>query len=216
MTTDISLARRCRDLESTIARLTYDSQLLRDENADLLAQLEAARRPLAVVHGIDRLEAALPALPATTAIVRDVPFRPFVVANWSDRFEATLPVDPAAPATARATLTRWLSGYVPFGVLEDARLLASELISNSLFRPDISEDDLLRLAAELRGGALRVEVRDPGTRGVVATHEPGRARGGGRVLQLVDALATRWGVNRTGGTQVWFEVDAAVAAEGLG
>ena len=237
MPTDVSLVRRCRELELVIARLTDDSQVLRDENADLLAQLEAARRPFVVRGGIDRLEARPPvgqAAPATgrpapprpfvvadesdhlertlpvgiaaPATVRPARPRPFVVADEIDRFEATLPVGPAAPATARATLTRWLSGHVPIEVLDDARLLASELISNSILQPDISEEDLLRLAVQLRDGALRVEVRDPGT----AQREPDRES---RDVfgELVDMVATRWGVNRTAGTHVWFEVDAAVA-----
>ena len=210
-TDNISLLRRCRDQEITIARLMDERQLLRDENADLLAELAAARGPLRVANGIRRPETTLP-VAAAPATARG---RLTLVANGFDRLEATLPVSPTAPVTARTTLTRWLSGHVPLAVLEDARLLASELISNSLLRSDISEDDLLRLAVELREGALRVEVRDPGTTGVVASREPDSERQGGRALQLVDEIATRWGVNRTGGTQVWFEVDAAVA-DGLG
>ena len=236
MPTDVSLVRRCRELELVIARLTGDGQLLRDENADLLAQLEAARRPFVVRGGIDRLEArpvaqaapgtVRPAPPrpfvvadesdhleatlrvvqAAPATVRPARPRPFVVANESERFEATLPVGPAAPATARATLTRWLYGHVPIEVLDDARLLASELISNSILQPDISEEDLLRLAVQLRDGALRVEVRDPGT--AQRERDP---ESSGVFGQLVETIATRWGVNRTAGTHVWFEVDPALA-----
>jgi anti-sigma regulatory factor (Ser/Thr protein kinase) len=65
----------------------------------------------------------------------------------------------------------------------------------------------LRLAVQLRDGAVRVEVRDPGTGGEIARRTPD----GGYGLQLVEQLATRWGVNRTGGTHVWFEVDATGA-----
>ncbi len=137
---------------------------------------------------------------------------PTVVEGY-ERLEATLRVGPAAPATARAALTRWLSGHVPIEVLDDARLLASELVTNSLRHPEIPQDASLRLAVQLREGALRVEVRDPGTSGVVAPREPDREYGGGFGLQLVDKIATRWGVNRTGGTQVWFEVDAAGATD---
>ena len=118
--------------------------------------------------------------------------RPFPVAHSIDRLEATLPAGPAAPATARAALTRWLSGNLPLDVLEDARLLASELIASSLLQPDISEDDLLRLKVECRRGALRVEVRAPGT---------------------TEVVAARWGIDHTGDTNVWFEVDSASAAE---
>jgi anti-sigma regulatory factor (Ser/Thr protein kinase) len=137
---------------------------------------------------------------------------PTVVEGY-ERLEATLRVGPAAPATARAALTRWLSGHVPIEVLDDARLLASELVTNSLRHPEIPRDASLRLAVQLREGALRVEVRDPGTSGVVAPREADREYGGGFGLQLVDKIATRWGINRTGGTQVWFEVDAAGATD---
>ncbi len=204
--TDVSLVRRCRDLELVIARLMDDSQVLRDENADLRAQIETARRPFVVVGGgAARREARLPV--AARATLHPAPPRPLVaVADECDRFEATLPVGPAAAATARATLTRWLSGHVPMEVLDDARLLASELINNSLLQPDISEEDLLRLAVQLRGGALRVEVRDPGT----AQREPD-PESSGVFGQFVDRIATRWGVNRAAGTHVWFEVDAAGA-----
>jgi anti-sigma regulatory factor (Ser/Thr protein kinase) len=181
MTTDVSLQRQCRDQEIAITRLMDEGQALRDENADLLAQLELARNP-GVIEGYERLE-------------------------------ATLLASPAAPATARAALTRWLSGHVPVEVLDDARLLASELVTNSLRHPEIPGDASLRLAVQLREGALRVEVRDPGTTGVVAPREPDRENGGGFGLQLVDTIATRWGVNRTGGTHVWFEVDAVGATD---
>jgi anti-sigma regulatory factor (Ser/Thr protein kinase) len=179
METDLSLEQRCHDQEIAIDRLMHEGQVLRDENADLIAQLEAARDPVAV-NGVERLE-------------------------------ATLPANPAAAATARAALTRWLSGHVPVNVLEDARLLASELISNGLRHPQISDGDSLRLAVRLSEGALRVEVRDPGTTGVVAPREPDRVHGGGFGLHLVDLVSTRWGVNRTNGTRVWFEVDAVGA-----
>ena len=179
MSTDVSLDQRCRDQEIAIARLMDEAQALRDENADLLAQLELARNP-ADGDGYERLEAVLRA-------------------------------SPTAPATARAALTRWLSGHVPVDVLEDARLLASELITNSLRHPEFPEDASLRLAVQVSERAVRVEVRDPGTAGVVAPRVPDREYGGGFGLQLVDMIATRWGVNRTGGTHVWFEVDATGA-----
>jgi anti-sigma regulatory factor (Ser/Thr protein kinase) len=178
----VSLERLCRDHEIAIQRLMLEAQLLRDENADLLAQLKAARTPIAILNGINRLE-------------------------------ATLPVSPAAAATARATLTRWLAGHLPVEVLEDARLLASELVANSIGHAELPADASLRLAVQLNGGALRVEVRDPGTSGAVAPREPDRVRGGGFGLHLVDLIATRWGVNRTGGTHVWFEVDAVGATD---
>jgi anti-sigma regulatory factor (Ser/Thr protein kinase) len=181
MSTNVPLDRRYRDQEIAIARLMDETQALRAENADLLAQLEVVRNPGAA-QGYERLEAMLQA-------------------------------GPAAPATARAALTRWLSGHVPIEVLEDARLLASELITNSIRHRETQDDTSLRLAVQLREGALRIEVRDPGTTGAIAPREADRVGGGGYGLQLVDKLATRWGINRTGGTHVWFEVDAAGATD---
>jgi anti-sigma regulatory factor (Ser/Thr protein kinase) len=182
MQSDLSLARRCRDQDVAIDRLMLETQALRDENADLLAQLAAARRPVVVVDGIDRLE-------------------------------AVLAVSPSAPATVRAAMTRWLKDQVPGEVLEDARLLASELVANSIGHADLPLEASLHFAVQLTDGALRVEVRDPGTTGTIAPREPDRELGGGFGLYLVDLLATRWGVNRTGGTHVWFEVDAAGATD---
>jgi anti-sigma regulatory factor (Ser/Thr protein kinase) len=177
-----SLEQRSRDQDIAIERLMREAQVLRDENADLLAQLDGARGIVSVAAAVDRLE-------------------------------ATLPAGPAAPATARAALTRWLSGHVPVEVLDDARLLASELVTNSIGHAGLSDAASLRLAVQLRGGALRVEVRDPGEHGTVAPRTPDYDVGGGFGLHLVEQLATRWGVNRTGGTQVWFEVDAFGATD---
>ena len=109
-----------------------------------------------------------------------------------DRLEASLPAGPGAPATARAALTRWLTGHVPRELLADARLLTSELVASSVGAA-ASEEDSLRLAVELRAGALRVDVSgSPG-------RDAGRALGGGFGLQLIEALATRWGVDHAGG-----------------
>jgi anti-sigma regulatory factor (Ser/Thr protein kinase) len=182
MQTHVSLERRCLDQEVAIARLMRYAQALRDENADLVAQLALARRPVAVMHGIDRLE-------------------------------ATLPVGLVSPAAARDALTRWLRDEVPVQVLEDARLLVTELVTNSVGHTGLTEDASLHMAVQLTEGAVRVEVRDPGTSGTIAPRAPDRELGGGFGLHLVDMLASRWGVNRTAGTRVWFEVDAAGATD---
>ena len=176
MPSDVSFERRLRYQDMAIARLMCEQRLLREENAELLAQLEAARSPgPAAVEG--------------------------------DRREATLPAGPGGPATARAALTRWLTGQVPSEVLADARLLASELVANSggLEPPD--EAAALRFAVELRDGALRVDLRAPSR---PAAPRPDLRRGGFG-LQLVEALASRWGVDDDA-THLWFEVDAAGAA----
>ena len=123
------------------------------------------------------------------------------------RYVETLPAGPGAPATARAALTRWLTGQVPGEVLADARLLASELVANSAVTAEPLEEGSLQFAVQLKGGALRVDVRGP-AESTDAPAAPAREPGGGLGLQLVEALATRWGADRSGGTHLWFEVDA--------
>jgi hypothetical protein len=172
MQSDVSFERRLRYQEMAIARLMCETRLLRDENAELVAQLESARQPD----------------PAARV----------------ERLEATLPAGPDGPATARAALTRWLTGQVPVDVLADARLLASELVANSGGGEPTDDERTLWLAVQLRDGALRVEVRDPSGAPSRTRSEPA----GGYSLQLVEALASRWGADGDG-TQLWFEVDAA-------
>jgi hypothetical protein len=70
---------------------------------------------------------------------------------------------------------------------------------------DLPETASLRLAVEVRDDALRVDVRHPGSSGREA---PPPLRGG-LGLQLVEALAKRWGTDDVGGAHLWFEVDAA-------
>ena len=174
MQSDLSFERRLRYQEMAINRLMCEARLLRDENAQLLAQLEQAGAPRPAGAKVDRLE-------------------------------ATLPAGPNGPATARAALTRWLTGQLPGDVLSDARVLASELMASSSGATDLPETASLRLAVEVRDDALRVDVRHPG--GL----RPGARSpaGGGVGPQLVEALAKRGGVDDVGGTHLWFEVDAA-------
>jgi serine/threonine-protein kinase RsbW len=66
----------------------------------------------------------------------------------------------------------------------------------------------LHLHLEADPGAVRVEIEDPGRRPqAVAPRRPDDDGGGGIGLQLVDRLATRWGVGDGPQTSVWFELD---------
>jgi serine/threonine-protein kinase RsbW len=125
-----------------------------------------------------------------------------------DPVELVVPVGPQAPSTARGAVTRWLTGRVGEAVLDNARLLVSELVTNSVQHGQLAADAPVRISLHLSGGVLRLEVRDPGHAGSVVPHgaEPG---GGGYGFHLVRLLATRWGVDRAAGTRVWVELAAA-------
>lgn len=93
------------------------------------------------------------------------------------------------------------SGW-PAGAVENAVLVISELLTNAIVygRPPI------RLSLAQRAEVLCLEVDDAGNG--QPTLESGRADGaGGLGLQIVDALAARWGVEiRAPGKAVWVEL----------
>jgi anti-sigma regulatory factor (Ser/Thr protein kinase) len=124
-----------------------------------------------------------------------------------ETLELTLAPGPAGASAARNALTRHFSKNLTVRALEDARLLVTELVSNSLRHSAMRSDDRLSLHARLTDGLVRVEVRDPGRDGPVRVREPG-AQLGGYGLLLVQRLSRRWGVERGGETVVWFEMPA--------
>jgi serine/threonine-protein kinase RsbW len=121
-------------------------------------------------------------------------------------FQITVPVGPAAPATVRHALLDWLSPRATNGLLTDAPLVVSELVTNSLRHGGLPDAATVRVSADLVDGVLRLEVEDAGTAGTVTRRPPNRGRGGGFGLNIIDALAARWGVQRDRGTLVWVEL----------
>ena len=121
-----------------------------------------------------------------------------------------LPAAPSAATTARLEVTRRLSQRVTRGLLEDVRLLLTELITNALRHANMAPDDQIAIRAELSDGTVRIEVRDPGRDGPVELRPPG-PRGGGYGLFLVELLTDQWGVELRDGTTVWAELSAGPA-----
>jgi hypothetical protein len=116
----------------------------------------------------------------------------------------TVAAGPDAPAAARNAVGAGLAGRVADDVLRDARLLVSELVTNSVRHAGLATDDVVRISADVTGDIVRLEVDDAGTDGTVAPRPP--TPEGGFGLHLVEALAHRWGVTREGFTSVWVEL----------
>jgi anti-sigma regulatory factor (Ser/Thr protein kinase) len=95
----------------------------------------------------------------------------------------------------------------PASVVENAQLLVTELVANSIRHAGIRPQDRICIKARFQRGSLRVDVLDGG-RGGPTPHAggirpaPGASSGWG--LFLVEALATRWGF---GTGRFWFELD---------
>jgi anti-sigma regulatory factor (Ser/Thr protein kinase) len=151
--------------------------------------------------GIDRWAASNTPLVVRAAIH---PNGRRVIPDLARLGEVVLPADQNAPGAARIVVEHCLAGLAAPRVVDDAKLLASELVTNSLQHADLRDDDLVRVRVDLGAEALRVEIENPGTAGTVGVRSPD-ARTGGFGLQLVEDLAACWGVARTHSTTVWFE-----------
>jgi anti-sigma regulatory factor (Ser/Thr protein kinase) len=104
------------------------------------------------------------------------------------------------------------------GVVDNAELVLSELVTNALRVPSDRQVGV-RIARSLADGLLRLEVSDAGS-GRPQVQAPQADEIGGRGLLLVETLAHRWGVDeRAGGigTTVWAELKAPdIVAEPVG
>ncbi|WP_395659429.1 ATP-binding protein [Nocardioides sp.] len=119
--------------------------------------------------------------------------------------------DPRAVGRARHFLRELLSAWRVGGdVLDAAELCLSEIVTNAVVHA--GTDSLLTVSLE--EAVLRVEVRDRGAEadvGVVDDTDPLRVFGRG--LQLVDAIADRWGAEHDHrGTRSWFDLEVGSAA----
>jgi anti-sigma regulatory factor (Ser/Thr protein kinase) len=118
--------------------------------------------------------------------------------------ESTIPSGLDAPSLARGLVSDWLDSSVHAGLSDDACLLVSELVANSVVHAAQPAGTPVQVRAAAYDGVVRFEVEDQG-------HGPVRRRvadpiQGGFGLHLVEALAARWGVNRENSNRVWFEL----------
>lgn len=122
--------------------------------------------------------------------------------------EVRLERDSHAPSKARKSLETLRPRIEP-PLLEDLKLLVSELVTNSVQHGGPDLDTWIDLRLQLSGAAVRAEVTNPG-HGFRHHHgPPGHGQQSGRGLYLVDLLADRWGVSNNDVTRVWFEIGAS-------
>ncbi len=127
----------------------------------------------------------------------------------SGEIDLAIPLSPRAPSAARAALADRAKG-VPASVLDDAQLLLSELVSNSVRHSNLPPESPIHVKLLTDERRVRVEVEDPGWGFTAAQAPPQRKDEGGWGLFILSYLADRWGVERPeNATRVWFEVDIA-------
>jgi len=133
--------------------------------------------------------------------------KPAADPGTKNQIDIAFQAGPSAAAAARNALAA-LEGRIDPDLLEDVRLLVSELVTNSVRHSPARSLDLIRMNATVAGGTVRVEVADPGDGFEPKPRDPDRTRPGGWGLYLVDHLADRWGVAKDRLTRGWFELDA--------
>jgi anti-sigma regulatory factor (Ser/Thr protein kinase) len=85
-------------------------------------------------------------------------------------------------------------------VLDDARLVASELVNNTVLYSGCAPDDIMRVMAALDDGFLVISVDVPVT-AVPEVRQPAEdVEPGGLGLRVVQHLAHRWGAQHP---RVW-------------
>ena len=95
-------------------------------------------------------------------------------------------------------------------LVDDAVLLVSEIVSNSVRHASLDATDTIEVRIRGSRSTLHVDVVDPGPGFDPAHLRPSRDNGGWG-LWMLDRLATRWGVERNHVTKVWFELASAVS-----
>ena len=124
------------------------------------------------------------------------------MSSYTARFDLP-PVTGSVPLARHVTLDLLRAWRSPHD-LDDAALLVSELVSNVV--DHVEGESVLTLELALGDAWLRISVADGSSvRPVVRELQNERPRGRG--LQLVEAIADRWGAeDHHGGKRIWFEL----------
>jgi anti-sigma regulatory factor (Ser/Thr protein kinase) len=122
------------------------------------------------------------------------------------RLEVDLARDVGAPAVARGAVR---------GVCRDLHLdpslarilllLVSEVVTNAVVHSRAPADAPVVLAVKASDEVVQIAVTDGGDGFTPKRRDPTQL-GRGYGLYLLDRVASRWGIDRSGGARVWFEL----------
>jgi two-component sensor histidine kinase len=115
---------------------------------------------------------------------------------------------PRAPERARAWL-QTAASWLPDEIERNLMLLTCELVNNSVLHGQASEQDMIEIELRRTDTGVRAEVSDSGPGFSPKERDKDLEEPGGWGLVLVQSIAKCWGVEREGGTRVWFELARA-------
>ncbi len=115
-----------------------------------------------------------------------------------------LPSEASSAARARSFVREFVHEFeLGRTAADDGELLVSELVTNAIRHGAPT----IRLSLGTENGDLTVRVHDSGAR-LPVIRSTSIDRPGGRGLQMVERLASAWGVDREAqGKTVWFRID---------
>ena len=116
----------------------------------------------------------------------------------------TTPLALGAPGAIRRSLEGFYAGTMDRSLLDDVKVMASEMTSNAVQHSGCADGDPLSVSANVSNGVLHVEVGDEGHGAATllprSLHPPSG-------LGYVELLSDRWSSRRNASFHVWFESD---------
>lgn len=135
----------------------------------------------------------------TGVLAEDVEAAPTGPQRYSDGYS---PRD-SAPSRARRDVTLCLHTWGLDHLIDDARLIISELVTNAIRH---TRTRRVGVSVTRHPDRVRIVVTDT-SRATPVPADPGPDAEAGRGLQLIDQVATRWGSDRLStGKRVWVEL----------
>lgn len=111
-----------------------------------------------------------------------------------DARAVALPRHPLSVGVVRQVLTDDIAGQVDSETSDEAALIVSELVTNSIRYARSLDENRVILRWQVRGGVLDLEVTDGGSPGEVRPQRLALLSTHGRGLRIVRSLAHEWGV----------------------
>jgi len=124
------------------------------------------------------------------------------------RLSVRLDADVEAAGKARDALEQ-LEGDLEAQVLEDMRLLVTELVTNSVRHADAAPESHVALEVSMDSDRVLLAVEDGGSGFTPAARTPDSPEDSGWGLHFVKLMSSRWGVKGNGRTRVWLELPRA-------
>ncbi len=123
--------------------------------------------------------------------------------------EFRIPGGPQAPLSAREGVSENFAARLDKPVVDNMRLLVSELVTNCVLHGGAGADGQIIVRAAVHDDLVRTEVCHDSPTFEPPTAEPDLDSPGGLGLFLVEQVSSAWGIAEDGENCVWFELGLA-------